>query len=116
MISGRSEQEDICRRFNVEPEYVDTQIKVGVAKNIRDETIQPLNGLRHPATDDTSGWYIWRGAEPSDDPDFFDPFHAEHLRELCPAAIRYLALPAGWRFLVASSQEDVWFDSSLLDV
>jgi hypothetical protein len=27
----------------------------------------------------------------------------------------YLALPAGWRFLLAPDHEDVWFDVNLLD-
>src|SRR6266567_6634911 len=64
----------------------------------------------------TSGWYIWAGEQLSDDPDFFVPLHVEHLAMSCPAAIPYLALPPGWRFLVAPGYEDVWPDQSLLQV
>jgi hypothetical protein len=28
----------------------------------------------------------------------------------------YLALPPGWRFLIAPDYEDVWFDESLLHI
>jgi hypothetical protein len=56
------------------------------------------------------------GGEPSDDPDFFVPLHVEHLAAWCPEAIRFLGLPAGWRFLVAGDYEDVWQDLSLLNV
>jgi hypothetical protein len=30
--------------------------------------------------------------------------------------MKYLALPPGWRFLIATNHEDVWFDAALLDV
>ena len=77
---------------------------------------EPLNGLRHPPEADTPGWYIRRGEEFSSDPDFFAPLHADHLDEWAPDAIAYLALPPGWRFLIAGDYEDVWFDSALLDI
>lgn len=76
----------------------------------------PLNGLRHAADGDTIGWYIWAGEELSQDPDFFEPVHVAHLAELCPAALPFLGLPPGWRFLVAGEHVDVWEDRSLLDV
>ena len=62
-----------------------------------------------------SGWYLWRGGEiPQNDPGFFVPLHVEHLAETCPLALPYLALPAGWRFLIAPKYEDVWFDPTLI--
>jgi hypothetical protein len=88
-------------------------MKVGIARNVRDGLL-PINGLRHPIEGETTGWYIWAGEDLSTDPDFFVPLHAAHLREWCPAAVRFLGLPPGWRFLVADSYEDVWEDSSLL--
>ena len=33
-----------------------------------------------------------------------------------PEVLPYLALPPGWRFLLAPDYQDVWFDESLLDV
>jgi len=74
----------------------------------------PINGLRHQPTADTSGWFIWAGEELVDDPDFFVPLHAEHLADWCPQVLPYLALPPGWRFLLAPDYEDVWQDEALL--
>jgi len=51
----------------------------------------------------------------SDDPDFFRPLHVEHVAEWCPEVQPYLALPPGWRFLIAPGHEDVWFDPALLE-
>jgi len=51
----------------------------------------------------------------SDDPDFFVSLHVEHLGEWCPAIVDYLALPPGFRVLLAPGVEDVWFDESLLN-
>ena len=49
-------------------------------------------------------------------PDFFQPLHVEHLFERYPRLLPYLALPPGWRFLLADGYEDVWQDDSLLAV
>lgn len=114
MPSPREEQQQrVCARYGVEFTPPSSQLKVGIARNVR-EGILPLNGLRHPPVGDTSGWYIWAGEEPSADPDFFVPLHIEHLPEWCPLVIPYLGLPPGWRFLVTDDYEDVWEDSSLL--
>ena len=56
-----------------------------------------------------------RPCEGSYDADFFKPLHVEH-REYMPAAVAHLCLPPGWRFLLAPGYEDVWADSTLLDV
>lgn len=87
---------------------------LGVSRNTRDG-IWPLNGLRHPAAGETCGWYIWAGDQLPADEHFFLPLHVEHLGEWSPAAVKYLALPPGSRFLIAPGYEDVWYDSTLLD-
>ncbi len=38
------------------------------------------------------------------------------LAELCPAVLKYLGLPPGWRFLLHDDHSDVWEDSKLLVV
>ena len=108
------QQRDLCHRYGADFVPSPPNLKVGIARNVRDG-ILPINGLRHPAAGDTTGWYIWAGDELSDDPDFFLPLHVEHLVEWCPDALRFLGLPPGWRFLVAGEYEDVWEDPSLLD-
>lgn len=44
------------------------------------------------------------------------PLHVAHLGEWCPDAMPYLALPPGWRFLLAPDHEEIWFDPSLLEI
>jgi hypothetical protein len=91
-------------------------MKIGVALNIKTSTV-PVNGLRHPSTKDTTGWYLWAGdAGPLPDPDFFVPLHVEHLAEWRPEVLKFLGLPPGWRFLTDGNYEDVWEDPSLLDI
>lgn len=107
-------QRSVCRRFGVTPVPAPPDSKAGVARNVR-EGIWPVNGLRHRPTDDTTGWYVWAGEHLSDDPGFFEPLHVGHLAEWCPEILPYLALPPGWRFLLAPDHEDVWEDPSLLD-
>jgi hypothetical protein len=89
-------------------------MKVGIAGNVRDGLL-PINGLRHEPAGDTTGWYIWAGDRLSEDPDFFEPLHVEHLDTWCPEVLPYLALPPGWRFLIAPGHEDVWEDPSLME-
>lgn len=76
----------------------------------------PLNGLRHPAGHGMNGWYVWRGEELGQADGFFEPLHARHLAEWSPDVMPYLALPCGWRFLLAPGHEDVWYDATLLNV
>ncbi|MBW9210507.1 DUF2185 domain-containing protein [Mumia sp. zg.B21] len=87
--------------------------KVGIARNVKDG-LQPLNALRRLPEGDTCGWYIWAGVELSEDPDFFVPLHVAHVAEWCPSIVPYLALPPGWRVLLAPGYEDVWFDRNLV--
>jgi hypothetical protein len=76
----------------------------------------PINGLRHPETGQSNGWYIWAGETFSSAPDFFEPLCWEHLANLLPQVLDYLALPPGWRFLITPEYKDVWFDQNLLNL
>jgi hypothetical protein len=103
----------VCERFGTDIQPSQSHSKLGIA--LATLTTLPLNGLRHPPEGSTNGWYIWGGAELSDDHDFFQPVHIEHLDEILPSIIPYLGLPAGWRFQIAPGHEDVWFDATLLN-
>jgi hypothetical protein len=109
------EQLQVCQRYGVAPYPSPPELKLGIARSVR-EGVLPINGLRHPPEGDTTGWYIWAGEELSEDEDFFVPIHVRHLRDWCPEAFPYLALPPGWRFQIAPRHEEVWEDRSLLDV
>jgi hypothetical protein len=108
------EQKEVCRRFGVVYESLDFNLKLGVSDNFFSGAL-PLNGLRHIQEPETCGWYLWAGEEFSEDADFFKPLHVYHLLERTPEVLKYLALPEGWRFLVAGEYEDVWFDEKLLE-
>ena len=107
-------QKNICEKYQAMFFSTSNDLKVGISLNVK-QGLQPINGLRHPPVGDTSGWYIWAGDELSDEPDFFKPLHIFHVQEWCPEIEKYLALPPGWRFLIADGYEDVWFDETLLD-
>jgi hypothetical protein len=104
-------QHNICRDYGHKFAPCSADSKLGLAIQTIGQT--PINGLRHPPTPDSNGWYIWAG-EYSSDGDFFSPLHTAHLAERLPEAVRFLALPPGSRFQVAGDYVDVWFDESLL--
>lgn len=108
------EQRAVCDRYGAQFARPDGDLKVGISKTALEGLI-PLHGLRHQPEIGTTGWFIW-GGEYSDADDFFVPMCLHHLTEECPAAVPYLALAPGWRFLVAPDYEDVWYDGSLLEV
>jgi hypothetical protein len=78
--------------------------------------MQPINGLRHPASPGTTGWYIWCGETFSDAPDFSHALCVDHIVQRLPLVARHLGLPPGYRFLIAVGYEDVWFDERLFNV
>jgi hypothetical protein len=111
----KATQEATCRKYGTAHVPAPFDLKVGISRNVREGAL-PINGLRHPPTADTTGWYLWGGGEPSGEPDFFVPLHVAHLGEWCPEVLRFLGLPPGFRFLLAGDHEDVWEDRALLDV
>ncbi|HKO20667.1 MAG TPA: hypothetical protein VJU82_17460 [Acidobacteriaceae bacterium] len=88
--------------------------KIGFASSTSD--LRPINGLRHPPTPGTSGWYLWCGEAFSESADFFEPQHARHVYESLPEAAQLFGLPPGYRFLLAGDYLDVWYDEQLLFV
>lgn len=105
----------MCKKYHAEIFPVSDVSKVGVADNVRQKDLYPVNGLRHHPEGDTNGWYIWAGEDFSDAEDFFLPLHTVHLQTLRPEVIPFLALSPGYRFLIGENgYEDVWFDETLL--
>lgn len=114
MRKVESDQRALCIKFGSEytPTRRDDMIGLSNSFGVGDFNV---NGLRHPIVYGYSGWYIWSGEYSTRD-DFFAPIHAFHLQSICPAAVKYLALSPGWRFLFSAEHEDVWFDESLLQI
>ena len=110
-------QMEFCLKNNFPYFQLDWNQKIGISKNFNPELF-PINGLRHPITESSAGWYIWSGDEFSTESDFFEPIHAYHLIEKYPELIKYLGLPVGYRFLYDQKKnyEDIWKDESLLKI
>lgn len=109
-----NQQRLICEKYKSSFLESPKDLKVGISLNVKDKVL-PIHGLRHLPEGDTTGWYIWAG-EYSEDSDFFQPLHVNHLKDWNPIIEKYLGLDPGWRFLIASDYEDVWFDEKLLSV
>lgn len=104
-------QKSVCESFGASPSPAEDWVNTGFAAQTRNQ--RPIHGLRHPVTGDTTGWYIWCG-DWSNANDFFQPHHTIHVKEMLPEVTAFLALPPGYRFLIALDHQDVWFDEDLL--
>ena len=107
-------QQTFCEEKGYAYFPAEANAKVGLAMETQGRL--PINGLRHPAKDDTTGWYLWSGEEFPQGDDSFSPVHAHHLIQLRPEVLKFLGLPPGFRFLVAGDYTDVWYDPTLLTV
>ncbi|MBK7959695.1 MAG: hypothetical protein IPK03_17390 [Bacteroidetes bacterium] len=93
------DQHETCNRIGSDWVLADLELKIGIADNVLTD-LNPINRLRSPIENGTTGWYIWSGQRFSDDADFFKPYCIKHLIELKPSIIKYLGLPPGFRFLI----------------
>ena len=110
------EQRQLCDKYKVLWTEAASGLFIGLSDDVFNG-LNPINGLRHPHCDKTTGWYIWAGEEFSQAEDFFKPYHASHLLTLRPGIIKYLGLPPGFRFLIDDKgYEDVWADPELLKI
>jgi hypothetical protein len=101
-------QREICNRYGSVYLPSSVGLKVGIALGTL--KFEPIYGVREPMEGDTNGWYIWAGPH-SDDVEFYQALHVEHLAEIFPIVLPYLALSVGFRFIIdASGYEDVWYD------
>ena len=107
-------QKELCNRYGAPFVSTSPGDKVGFATATAG--LKPLNGLRHPQTTGTSGWYLWCGESISEAADFFEPLHASHIYESLPEASHLFGLSPGYRFLLAGDYLDVWYDEKLLAV
>ena len=108
------EQRLLCKNYQIDWVASEPHLRIGLADNVLSDLI-PVNGLRHPIENGTTGWYIWSGEVFSEDADFFKPYCVDHLPRLKPLIIPFLGLPPGYRFLIdGKGYVDVWEDTNLL--
>jgi hypothetical protein len=105
------DQKQICQRFGAEYAPPDMNGRVGIALQTLENL--PLHAVRVQPENGDCGWYIY-GGEVSADVNFYQPLCVAHLPDYCAMIVPYLALPPGWRVLLAPAYEDVWFDDELL--
>ena len=105
------EQVEVCNKQGVDALIPDELEKLGIALSTLGRS--PINGLRHPVENGTCGWYIWCGEKLSEDENFFKPLHVKHIDEYLPGIQKYLALPVGYRFLLAENYVEIWKDESI---
>ncbi len=100
-------QKKICEKYDSIWKPINKKLRIGLGSDIMSN---PVHGLRHPEERGTTGWFIWTG-EYSEKEAFFEPITGEHLLELRPEIIKYLALDIGYRFSIDEDRgEDVWVD------
>jgi len=92
-------QRTMCEQYAASFVAAPPNSKLGLALTTKGK--MPINGLRHPVTDDTNGWYIWCGEDFSHDAEFFAPVRASPFYEEYPEIANLLGLPPGYRFLFA---------------
>ncbi|MFD1030798.1 immunity protein Imm33 domain-containing protein [Metaplanococcus flavidus] len=109
-------QKFICRKYGADFLSTDNKARIGVAENVN-QGLLPINGLRIPPDEGTSGWFIWAGEEWCEDENFFLSHHVQHLDEWSWSENinKYLGLAPGWRFLISGDYVDVWFDEKLIN-
>ena len=109
MESLTEQQRAVCREHGAAFARLGPGSTIGVALQALGRL--PVHGVRLPPTDTMCGWYIHAG-DWSDADDFYQPLCVEHLAERCPAAMPFLGLPPGWRFLSdGQGYGDVWQDA-----
>ena len=84
-------QKEACKKFGANFLQCAEFLKIGISKDF-DPRQFPINGLRHPPSGDTTGWYIWSGEKYSEELDFFVPLHAKHLHDRCPSIVKYWSM------------------------
>jgi hypothetical protein len=114
LVAGVSElirltQQDTCRRWGAYPATPPDDARVLVATPLRPGRV-PIYGFRAEGHGDESGWHLWQDRHGGRIPDTFRSVTINEIAEQVLPIMRYLALPAGWRFSVANDQESVWKD------
>ena len=104
------EQRQVCDEYGAAFDPPDASSRDGIA--LQTLHLKPLHGMRIPPRGGVCGWYLW-GGDLSEGPDFFQPLCVGHFSERCPKALRFLALPPGWRFLTDGECSDAWYDDAL---
>ena len=105
-------QKDMCIKHGAIPCPCHDNDLMDLAKDTIGQL--PINGCRRSPSANHCGWSLWCGAEPLADAQFCQ-LPVSNVQRCLAEAHRYLALPPGYRFLIAGAYAKVWFDATLLE-
>jgi hypothetical protein len=96
----QQQQKELYNKLKVDLTPVDKTALIAFNDSLL-SAVKPINGLRHSKQGVMDGWYLWSGGGiPQDNNEFFKPLHVGHLLETRPVVLKFLGLPAGWRFQI----------------
>ena len=100
-------QQRICDKFGLQAQAPEPM--VGLAIGSLDQS--PIYGTRIVLPENgTISWFIHCGEHDAAS-GFYQPLHAQHLHEMLPQVVDYLALPSGAKFILdREGYEDVWLE------
>lgn len=101
------EQKLLCEEFD--SAYIQVKSEDLVAVAVQSLNKEPIVGIRKtPESAQAAAWYIYAG-ELEDGEDAFEVMTVKALEEILPEVLPYLALQAGFRFMIDHDDyEDVW--------
>lgn len=82
-------------------------LQVAVAQDMREGGL-PISGRRSHPQGLSTGWALWTGQHRPADAARFVFMTVENLQHFCPAALKFLGFPPGWRFEITDDSEHVW--------
>jgi len=100
-------QQRICDKFGLPAQAPEPMVALAIGSLAQ----SPIYGTRIALPENgTTSWFIHCG-EHDDASGFYQSLHAEHLREMLPQVLDYLALPSCARFILdREGYEDVWLE------
>ncbi|MFC7422037.1 hypothetical protein ACFQNF_19445 [Iodobacter arcticus] len=100
-------QIDICKKncSAITPYSLEEMVAVAIKTIGKNPTV----GMRNiPNDGENVTWFFYCG-ENSEDPDFYQTMHIEHLTDYLPNVFDYLCLEPGFSFIIdGNGYQDVW--------
>lgn len=100
-------QKECCAFYDADFSPLDEEQLVVISDGVYEG--EPVEGVRYQSPDHMSGWWVTTDKY-NGDTDSLKTVHFSHIKEKRPDIAIYMALPFGYRFILGSSEDMVWFD------
>lgn len=100
-------QKECCDNYQSEFKPVDLEQLVVISEGVYEGL--PVEGVRYPSPSHMSGWWLTTD-EYDGNVETLKTVHFQHIIEKRPEIAIYMGLKNGYRFLLGSKNESVWFD------